>query len=279
MYPSSLSPSRANDFQTCPLLFRYRTIDRLPEPPSAAAVRGTLVHTALEHLFDLPAGRRSARTALELLQEAWTRLRADDPESAAALDGAGSEPHEVLAPIAPLIDAYFTMEDPNRLEPHARELPVSAALGEGFTIRGFVDRIDRTPSGDVRIVDYKTGRSPKGGYEAKALFQMRFYALAWWRMTGEVPRMLQLIYLGNREFLRYEPDVEELVATERKVLALRTAINQAARNDAFSPAPSRLCDWCAFRMQCPAQGGVAPPLPPVALWPSSQPLEGVGAGD
>ena len=54
-FPGSLSPSRANDFLTCPLLFRFRTIDRLPEPSSPAALRGTLVHTALEHLFDLPA--------------------------------------------------------------------------------------------------------------------------------------------------------------------------------------------------------------------------------
>jgi len=33
----SLSPSRASDFKTCPLLYRFRSIDRLPEPPSPAA--------------------------------------------------------------------------------------------------------------------------------------------------------------------------------------------------------------------------------------------------
>ena len=43
----SLSPSRAADFKTCPLLYRFRTIDRLPEKKSLAAVRGTLVHSVL----------------------------------------------------------------------------------------------------------------------------------------------------------------------------------------------------------------------------------------
>ncbi|HWG94151.1 MAG TPA: PD-(D/E)XK nuclease family protein, partial [Mycobacteriales bacterium] len=62
----SLSPSRAGDFLTCPLLFRFRTIDRLPEPPSSAATRGTLVHAALEALFDLPAAERTPERAAAL---------------------------------------------------------------------------------------------------------------------------------------------------------------------------------------------------------------------
>ncbi|MFE3491290.1 PD-(D/E)XK nuclease family protein, partial [Streptomyces griseus] len=41
--PSSLSPSRASDFMQCPLLYRFRVIDKLPEKPSEAATRGTLV--------------------------------------------------------------------------------------------------------------------------------------------------------------------------------------------------------------------------------------------
>lgn len=54
-----LSPSRAADFMSCPLLYRFRTIDQLPEPPSPEATRGTVVHTVLERLFDLPAVERT----------------------------------------------------------------------------------------------------------------------------------------------------------------------------------------------------------------------------
>lgn len=56
----ALSPSRANDFMQCPLLFRYRVVDRLPEPPSSAAARGTLVHAVLERLYDAPLGDRKS---------------------------------------------------------------------------------------------------------------------------------------------------------------------------------------------------------------------------
>src|SRR3954466_6802289 len=67
----SLSPSRAADFKSCPLLYRFRTIDRLPERKSAAAVRGTLVHAVLEKLYDLPPAERSPTAAQGLIPTAW----------------------------------------------------------------------------------------------------------------------------------------------------------------------------------------------------------------
>lgn len=279
-FPGSLSPSRANDFLTCPLLFRFRSIDRLPEPSSPAALRGTLVHTALEHLFDLPASERTVGRTRMLLADAWLELAAADPQSALVLQSelglaSGVDPaqaaEQVLALALPLLDAYFTLEDPSRLEPHARELGVFVEIADSFAIRGFVDRVDRSPAGEIRIVDYKTGKAPGARFEAKAMFQMRFYALAWWRMTGEIPRMLQLIYLGSSEVLRYEPTQDDLLSTERKILALREAINKAARAGEFAPTTSRLCDWCAHRPVCPAWGGEPPPMPPASQWLDSAP--------
>src|SRR3954471_8174777 len=77
----SLSPSRAADFKTCPLLYRFRTIDRLPERKSRAAVRGTLVHAVLERLYDLPQAQRTVAAAQELIDPAWAQLR-EDPDVA-----------------------------------------------------------------------------------------------------------------------------------------------------------------------------------------------------
>jgi putative RecB family exonuclease len=266
-FPASLSPSRASDFTTCPLLFRFRSIDRLPEEPSAAAVRGTVVHRALEMLFDLPAGQRTVDAAATLFDDAYAVLQQTDPPAAATLTRSDGASPSVDA--APLLESYFAMEDPSRLEPHAREVGVSADIVEGFELRGFIDRVDRATDGAVRIVDYKTGRSPGSGFEAKAMFQMRFYALTWWRMTQEVPRLLQLMYLGNREVLKYQPDADDLRSTERKVLALRDAISRAADAERFDPSPSRLCDWCSHRALCPAWDGTAPPLPPRDEWPTA----------
>src|ERR1700748_2682198 len=86
-YSHSLSPSRAGDSLTCPLLYRFRVIDRLPEPPSPAAVRGTLVHAVLEHLFDSPAPDRTRRAARSLVEPEGERLIAEEPGLAGLFDG------------------------------------------------------------------------------------------------------------------------------------------------------------------------------------------------
>lgn len=260
----SLSPSRAGDFMTCPLLYRFRVIDRLPERPSAAAARGTLVHAVLERLYDLPAGGRTVGAALELLGPQWERLLSAEPELGGLFgdDESGeSERAEWLAQAERMVERYFTLEDPRRLEPAERELFVETVLDSGLKLRGYIDRVDVAPSGDVRIVDYKTGTAPRADFEARALFQMKFYALVLWRLRGTVPRLLQLMYLGNGEILRYAPDEADLRATERKVEALWKAIRRAMDSGEWRERTSRLCDWCDHKQRCPSFGGVLPPLP------------------
>jgi putative RecB family exonuclease len=248
---------------TCPLLYRFRVVDRLPEPPSPAAARGTVVHTVLERLFDHPAHERTLDVATAMLPESWSALLDSDPEVAAlfADDADGTGASEWLAGSEELLATYFRLEDPTRLEPAERELYVEATLDSGLTLRGYVDRLDVAPGGAMRVVDYKTGKSPKDGFEQRALFQMRFYALALWRTRGEVPRQLQLVYLGNGDVVRYEPDEADLRSMERKLEALWAAIERAHDTGDWRPSPSRLCDWCAHRSLCPAWGGTPPPLP------------------
>ncbi len=262
----SLSPSRAGDFMTCPLLFRYRTIDRLPQAPSSAATRGTVVHSVLERLFDLPAAERTLEAAAGLLRPEWEKLVEAEPEVAGLFEDAESLT-TWLESARELLAGYFTLEDPTRLEPAERERLVEVVLPGGLRLRGIVDRLDRAPTGDVRVVDYKTGRAPGEMFEGKALFQMKFYALVLWRTTGVVPRLLQLMYLGDREVLRYSPDEADLRATERKLLALWTAIERATQLRDFPPRPSKLCDWCDHQALCPSFGGTPPPFPEVVPGP------------
>ncbi len=260
----ALSPSRAADFMSCPLLYRFRTVDRLPEPFSVDAVRGTLVHKVLEDLFTLPAPDRTPETARDLLAPAWEALLELEPDLAALFTETVDDPSTEATwwqSCRDVLDRYFEMEDPRRLEPAERELYVEALLDSKLLLRGFVDRLDVAADGALRVVDYKTSRSPGEGFEAKALFQMRFYALVLWRVRGVVPAMLQLIYLGNGEFIRYQPDEADLRATERKVEAIWAAIRRAQESGDWRPSPSRGCDWCAHRALCPAWGGTPPPLP------------------
>ena len=267
----SLSPSRAGDFLACPLLYRFRVIDRLPEPPSPAAARGTLVHAVLERLFDEPAAGRTPQAAHAMLAPQWERLIADEPELAGLFDGE-EQRSAWLADARDMLDRYFTLEDPTRLEPRHREHAVEAVLESGLLLRGYIDRLDVAPDGEIRIVDYKTGTAPKEEYEAQALFQMKFYAVVLWLTQQRVPKLLQLMYLGNGEIVRYAPDESDLRATVRKIDALWRAIDRARSTGDWRPRPSRLCSWCAHQAICPAFGGTPPPLPdPGALSPGEAP--------
>jgi putative RecB family exonuclease len=263
--PWALSPSRASDFMSCPLLYRFRVIDRLPEPPSAVASRGTLVHAVLERLFDAPAAERTIEHAAESLEPEWQRLLVERPELATLFSSGDDESFaQWLASARLLLETYFSLEDPRRIEPAQRELLVEAELDggtEGIRLRGFVDRVDVAADGRVRIVDYKTGNAPSELFEEKALFQLKFYALVMWRLTGAIPSVLQLIYLGDGQVLRYQPDEADLRGAERKVRALWDAIERGLANQHFPARPSRLCEWCAHRAICPEFGGTPPPYP------------------
>ena len=258
---NSLSPSRASDFMTCPLLYRFRVIDRLPEAPSIDAVRGSVVHRVLENLFDLPAVDRTSHRANLLLAPVWEELLEREPELAEMFGGDTPDLTTWLDQCRNLLGRYFTLEDPQRLEPAEREVHVATQLGSGLTLHGYIDRVDVAATGELRIVDYKTGKSPGEHFEAKALFQMKFYALVVWRTRGVIPRMLQLVYLGNGEMLRYEPDEHDLLATERKVEALWQAIQRATTRGEWRPRKSVLCGWCDHQALCPEWGGTPPPLP------------------
>lgn len=235
------------------------------------AVRGSLVHSVLERLFDLPARERTLSAAEALVGPGWQELTKSEPE----LAGMFADPAELAAWLEsarPLLAAYFDLEDPTRLEPAEREQLVEVLLPSGLRLRGFVDRLDVAPTGEIRVVDYKTGASPREAFEGKALFQLKFYALVIWRTRGVVPRQLRLLYLGDRDLLTYAPDELELARFERTLEALWAAINRATEARDFRASPSRLCEWCNHKTCCPAFGGTPPPYPAT---PPADPVEDI----
>jgi putative RecB family exonuclease len=243
-----LSPSRVAEFNNCPALYKYRVIDLLPEPPSIDAERGTLIHTILEDLFELPAPERSLTNAKDLLPSRWQAQVAAKPELAQLIP---SE-QEWTDRAESLLANYFSLENPQSFEPTYREMHLEMNLSEKMYLHGYVDRLDVAPTGEVRIVDYKTGKAPKPGWEEKALFQLRVYALLYWKNNGVIPRLLQLIYLGDSKLIRNTPTESELIATEKSLLRIGDEILSAIELDNFQPKPSKLCDWCYFKPICPA---------------------------
>lgn len=262
----ALSPSRATDFKQCPLLYRFRAIDRLPEATSAAQLRGSVVHAALEQLYGLPAGLRSPDTARSLVQRAWDQMVAAEPELAGELDP--GQPTQLLEDARALVSGYYRLEDPTRFDPQCCEQRAEVELADGTLLRGYIDRIDVAATGELRVVDYKTGKAPPAARalaEFKAMFQMKFYAVALFRSRGVPPTRLRLIYLADGQLLDYSPDRDELLRFEKTLMAIWRAIQSAGETGDFRPNPSRLCDWCPHQQRCPAFGGTPPPYPG---WPT-----------
>ena len=260
----ALSPSRAGDFRQCPLMYRLRVVDRIPEEPSAAATLGTLVHSVLEHLYDRPAAERTEATASAMLEPQWRAMLERDPALAALHADAAAEA-AWLSDGRGRLATYFTMENPQRLEPAGREEFVELQLEDGPLLRGFIDRIDVAPDGSIRIIDYKTGKTPLPQYGHKEKFQMRFYALLVERLRGRRPALLQLLFLKDGGTLVLRPSDDDLAQIEFEVRELWDEILGAARAGAFRPKKSKLCGWCSFQSLCPEFGGEAPALDPDAV--------------
>lgn len=258
----ALSPSRAADFKQCPLLYRFRAIDRLPEAPSPAQLRGSLVHAALQQLYGLPAAQRGPDTAMSLVQPAWDQVLAATPELTADLEP--DQRIQLLAEAQALLGGYYRLEDPTRFDPQCCEERVEVELADGTLLRGFIDRIDVAATGELRVVDYKTGKAPPAARalaEFKAMFQMKFYAVALLRSRGVLPTRLRLIYLADGQVLDYSPDQDELLRFEKTLMAIWRAIQSAGQTGDFRPTRSRLCDWCPHQQHCPLFGGTPPPYP------------------
>ncbi len=257
--PLALSPSRAGDFKTCPLLYRLRAVDRLPEPPSAAAARGTLVHSVLEQMFGRPAAERTPDLTAAQVLPVWQAMAAEYPPLADLVPD--EELSSWLASAESLVRTYFRLEDPRNFDPESCELAIEIDVAGSVPLRGFVDRIDLARTGELRVVDYKTGRPPGPDFEAAALYQLKFYALMLFRLRGVVPTQLKLIYLADGLTLQYTPSETELVRFESAVTALWAAITAALRTGDFPARRSSMCQWCAHQALCPEFGGTPPPYP------------------
>jgi putative RecB family exonuclease len=210
----------------------------------------------------------------------WDRLLESRPELGElfpeeAEEERGERLAQWLAEAEALVERWFTLEDPTRLEPAERELFVETELPSGLRLRGVIDRVDVAPTGEVRIVDYKTGKAPRPEYSEGALFQMKFYALVVWRLKNVVPRRLQLVYLGSGDVLTYDPVEADLLRVERKLHALWEAIRQATETGDWRPRPTKLCGWCDHRSVCPEFGGT-PPVYPLSVSPRASAEDGQG---
>jgi putative RecB family exonuclease len=250
--PQSLSPSRVQGFLSCPMQFRFASIERLPEPPSIHTTRGSLVHRALELLFTAPAPARTPARLAASVEAALDEYRVHADLVDLALDD------EQLAAFEQecrdLAMNYLRMEHPTTVHDVGVELRLEATVGS-LTLRGIIDRLDLDADGELVVTDYKTGRAPSTNYEQQSLAGVHFYSFLCTEVLGRRPRAIRLMYLRTGETITTTPSDQSVRFLTTRTQAVWKAVETACRTGDFRPRQSSLCTGCAFRDWCPAFGG------------------------
>jgi putative RecB family exonuclease len=261
--PTSLSPSKVSSFKDCALAFRLSNIERVPEPPSPHAAKGTLVHRALQLLmWEEEPANRTERAAMQKLARAVHEIL--DGEEYGGLGLPADEREEFVEDAAQLIRNYFTLEDPGAVRVMGTELRMSVSVGT-LKLSGIIDRLELDESGDLVVTDYKTGKAPRAAHEQSRLGGVHFYAYLCEQVLGRRPARVQLLHLREPIAISTTPSDQTIRGLHQQTVAIWSAVEQACDREDFRPRPGRLCDFCAYHEYCPAMGGDLSLLPPRAV--------------
>lgn len=250
--PTSLSPSRVEAFTSCPMAFRFASIERLPEAPSPHTTKGSFVHRVLELLFTYAGAARDLDSARACFDRAVDELAVDPEFTMLNLDP--SEHEAFLADGWSLVERYFAMEDPTAVRDIGLELRLEAQVG-ALALRGIIDRLELDDDGGLIVTDYKTGRAPGLKYEQGRLAGVHFYSFLCEEVLGRRPAAIRLMYLRTGETITALPSAQSVKFITTRTTAVWKAVERACTTGNFLPRQGPLCGSCSFQQWCPAFGG------------------------
>lgn len=242
--PPHLSPSSISTFQQCPLKFKYSKIDGMTEPPTVHTLLGNFVHEILEHLYELPADKRTLDSARVLARDSW-----ETTYGVQAKDMHLSE-RDFRWRAWWCVENLWKIEDPQNVELAGVETQI---LGEcdGVNIKGFIDRFEKYSDGTLFIGDYKTGKIPRPQYLDDKFTQLIIYALMLEIMGVGKTKKVGLIYLAGPEVKTKEITEHHLETTRVMIKKTKITIDRYCEEEVFPTKPSKLCNWCHFKKICP----------------------------
>ncbi|HXG01825.1 MAG TPA: ATP-dependent DNA helicase, partial [Candidatus Binatia bacterium] len=236
-----LSHKQVDDYQTCPLKYRYVHILRVPILRHHTVVYGNTIHKVVEYYL-----RRRAvgnYTPLEDLLAVYER----EWENQGFLTWQHQEARKAAGRQA--LTRFWHREEAEGTKPTWVEKEFLFTLGPD-RVRGRFDRVDEDLLGAV-IVDYKTSdvtRQKDADRRAAESLQLKIYALAWREMTGALPQRVELRFVDSQAVGRHRPTDDDL----QEAIAAVKAAAAGIRARRFEATPSRgACRTCAFSQICP----------------------------
>ncbi len=245
--PVHLSPSGAGLFKQCPTRWKYRYVDRLPDPPGIPALVGTFAHRVLELLLQEPPDDRTPDRAKELAREVWPETVDHADFVALALDDEAQRDFRWKGWLA--IKGLWDIEDPAEIDVDSTEHDVQVTIG-GVPFRGIVDRIDLGDDGKI-ISDYKSGSAPSPRYEADKLSQVMLYAAAVEAESGDRPIEARLLYLGQR-VVGVKVTEESIAKAVADLRDIWDGVLAGCKASQFDTSVGPLCGWCPYIERCQA---------------------------
>jgi len=236
-----LSHSRIDDYETCPLKYRYVHVLRVPLLAHHAVVYGHAVHEAVRRMFEARlAGRAFSEDDLAAaFRAAWVS------------EGFLSREHEEqrLRTGEEMLRRFHREEARAPWAPTAVEEEFAFTVGRD-RVQGRYDLVAEK-EGAVTILDFKTGdvREEKAAQKrADESLQLDIYALAHLRTKGRLPDRVELRFLESGLAARRRPTLEEAGRTEERIREVAAAI----RRREFPARPTwTACGQCPFREICP----------------------------
>ena len=247
--PTSLSPSRLADFQSCPRRYQYASVERISQPATYATAKGRLVHYVFEQLFKLAPPERTVVAAREFVSAASAHVLTTDVRTEIGLDDARET--QLLAETDAIIETYFAMEDPRAIVSEGVELRVKVTVDD-TPLLGILDRLDRDEEGNLVIVDYKTGSVPNRNFDSYTFANAELYAVLCEAKLHERPTKIRLLYVSQGQSI--ERSVSDAVLRARTVAATSAwrQIKEFYDHGDFPTSPSKnACRFCAFTDRCP----------------------------
>ncbi|OLB49840.1 MAG: hypothetical protein AUH99_11060 [Candidatus Rokubacteria bacterium 13_2_20CM_2_70_11] len=236
-----ISHKQVDDYQTCPLKYRYIHLLRVPILRHHTVVYGATIHRVVEYyLLRRAVGNyTSLEDLLAVYAREWDNQGFLTWEHEEARKAAGSE----------ALRRFWHEEEAAGQKPTYVEKEFGFSLGPD-RVRGRFDRVDEDLLG-ATIIDYKTGevaRQKVADRRAAESLQLKLYALAWREMTGALPQRVELRFLESNLVGRHTPAQEDL---EEAIAAVKAAA-AGIRARAFAATPSyNACRSCAYNQICP----------------------------